>query len=105
MISYKQKKQGAFKMSILHECQTLHDVASIVNEAQSSQFYVQRGLVQTGSTSEQLAAEYAIDAAKDAGFGCGESELMAHLYILRDAGANFCIDDALEFAKYRLQHI
>jgi len=50
-------------------------------------------------SSEQLAGQWAFDAAKDAGCGFDAAYLEAHLDFLRDAGARFEPTQALQVAQ------
>lgn len=57
----------------------------------------------TEFTAEELAAEYAMDAALDAEYGISEENLGAHLDYLLESGAKFyyaaALDEALSLSK------
>lgn len=58
--------------------------------------------INRAENSAALAAGYAVDAAEDAGYGCGLQEIEAHLDSLTMAGAKFSHPDALCLAiEYR----
>lgn len=64
--------------------QSLEDVVEIINKGG-----VCEGMEGVEFTPEQLAGQYAEDAAHDSGFAVDQDAIEAHLEILRDAGANF----------------
>lgn len=68
---------------------TVNDVIEAINNAPIQGF--------EHHTPEFIAAEYAKNAAKEAGYGCDKAELEAHLNVIADADFNF--DAALEIAQ------
>jgi len=75
----------------LNNCTKLSDVVELINDESAND-----------ATAEMIAAAYAIDAAEEAGYGCGENELSAHLNFIEKTGAKFDFAEALELASIQL---
>lgn len=72
----------------LQNCHSATHVAEIINGGGTA-FY----------TAEQIAGQYAFDAARDAGYGLADENLEAHLEFIRSEGARFDWSGAMEEAK------
>ncbi|MCG7545400.1 hypothetical protein MHM93_14560 [Pseudoalteromonas sp. MM17-2] len=71
----------------INEAQSLEQVVAIVNDGGTSRF-----------DQNEIAAQYAYDAADDAGFGLSKANIEAHLDVLVEAGAEFDYLKAVELA-------
>lgn len=69
----------------LQNAQSLDQVVAVINGGGTSSF-----------NNEEIAAQYAWDAAEDNGEGMSTEEIEAHLDVLVEAGAEFDYQEALE---------
>ena len=73
----------------LSEAHTIQSVVKIVNEG------VVEGIEGIVFTSEQLAGQYAVEAAQQSGYNVDENEIWAHLEFLSNAGGKFNFSSAV----------
>jgi len=78
---------------LLEDATTAEDVVQIINSGD-----VCEGIEGIEFTAEQLAGEYAFNAAKQSDYGAEECKLEAHLEFIRDLGADFDLESALDHA-------
>ncbi|SEQ48488.1 hypothetical protein SAMN03080615_01635 [Amphritea atlantica] len=71
----------------LENCFSIDQVVELINDEMS-----------TDATAEMVATAYAMNAAKDAGYGYDEDSLSAHLDCLVESGAEFDYQEALSSA-------
>lgn len=81
----------------LNKCQSLGEVVEMVNQ-QNPGDPSETGCAYHYS-SEQAAAIYACDAAKESGYAIDSDSLEAHLEVLANDGASFDSSEALEIAR------
>lgn len=67
----------------IQNAQSIDDVVNAINEGGTSSF-----------SGNELAGQYAYDAADDAGYGFDDANLDAHLDALTEAGAEFDYSEA-----------
>jgi len=73
--------------NVLANCGSIEQVVELINDEMA-----------TDAKDFALAAEYAINAAEEAGCGMTRADLQAHLDFLSEAGADFDYHEALELA-------
>ena len=78
----------------LNQAATLLDVVNLINEAPSAE-----EMNDMEFTAEQLAGQYAFEAADEAGYGFNDPELEVHLDILEEEGAKFDLSGAILHSK------
>ena len=77
----------------LSNAHSLKDVIAIINQPEASEYFGGADM----RSAEQLAGQYAYDAAVDSGY-ISDADIEAQLENLYDAGANFNWSEALEEA-------
>ncbi|ODN41114.1 hypothetical protein [Piscirickettsia litoralis] len=73
----------------LQQAQTFQQVVDMINAANNDESIPYHGGVDCANTGDELAGQYAYDAADEAGYGIDEHNLEAHLELLSEAGAKF----------------
>lgn len=71
----------------LQNAQSIDDVVEIINEGGTSSY-----------DSNEIASQYAYNAADEAGYGIDQANIEGHLDLLAEAGANFDYREAVKAA-------
>lgn len=78
---------------------SISEVIRDINNAANGEMVTYFGGSDTRS-AEAIAAEYAVEAADEAGYGVDKKNIEAHLELLKEDGANFDSSEALKIALF-----